>query len=136
MVFLAGSIEMGEAEDWQTRVSRELQQRGYVVLNPRRDDWDSSWTQSIHNPEFSGQVNWELDGLTHAAMILFYFSPGTKSPVTMLEFGIAIASSDADIVCVCPPGFWRKGNIDIVAARRGVKVYESLDEALVENFKG
>lgn len=49
-VFLAGSIEMGEAEDWQAQVVKELSD--YTILNPRRGDWDSSWEQSINNPHF------------------------------------------------------------------------------------
>ena len=41
VVFLAGSIEMGAAEDWQTRLVASLD--GVVALNPRRAAWDSSW---------------------------------------------------------------------------------------------
>jgi hypothetical protein len=43
-VFLAGSIEMGKAEDWQKKLEGICDDFGYDVLNPRRDDWDSSWT--------------------------------------------------------------------------------------------
>lgn len=51
-VFLAGSIEMGSAENWQARVERELADYDVLIFNPRRDDWDSSWVQSINNPRF------------------------------------------------------------------------------------
>lgn len=41
-VFLAGSIEMGQAEQWQERVVHALSDAGdLVILNPRRDDWGS-----------------------------------------------------------------------------------------------
>ncbi len=56
-IFLAGSIEMGKAEDWQTQLTNLL--TGVRVFNPRRDDWDPSWTQSITNPNFKEQVEWE-----------------------------------------------------------------------------
>ncbi len=42
-IFLAGAIDMGQAEDWQTKVSEAITQFDVLVLNPRRDDWDSSW---------------------------------------------------------------------------------------------
>ncbi len=42
-IFLAGSIEMGKAENWQQRIERELTKCDGVIFNPRRDDWDSSW---------------------------------------------------------------------------------------------
>lgn len=38
-IFLAGSIEMGKAEDWQTSVENYFKdQEDYTILNPRRDD--------------------------------------------------------------------------------------------------
>src|SRR4051794_33293553 len=41
-VFLAGSIEMGQAEPWQSAVEDALAGEDVVILNPRRDEWDSS----------------------------------------------------------------------------------------------
>jgi len=35
-VFLAGSIEMGKADDWQSDFCDEFQLYDIVVLNPRR----------------------------------------------------------------------------------------------------
>jgi hypothetical protein len=45
-VFLAGSIDMGAAEDWQSRVEQGLRDLEIVILNPRREEWDASWVQS------------------------------------------------------------------------------------------
>lgn len=42
-IFLAGSIEMGKAENWQDKVVRLLKDKEVIIFNPRRDDWDSSW---------------------------------------------------------------------------------------------
>jgi hypothetical protein len=125
IVFLAGSIEQGAADDWQAVVGRACEDLGVVFLNPRRDAWDSSWEQRIDNPHFRGQVEWELDGLQRAALIIFYFAPNTRSPVTLLELGLYAASGKA-VVC-CPEGFWRKGNVDITCARYGVPQVSSLD---------
>ncbi len=127
-VFLAGSIEMGNAEDWQTKVIEGLADLDITVLNPRREAWDASWEQRIENPQFSEQVNWELDGLETAELILLYLVPGTKSPISLLEFGI-YARSGKMLVC-CPEGFWRKGNVDIVCAREGIPQFESVAELI------
>ena len=67
-IFLAGTIEMGNSEDWQTKVSNALADRPYTILNPRREQWDASWEQRIENPQFYQQVNWELDGLNKAVV--------------------------------------------------------------------
>lgn len=132
-VFLAGSIEMGIAENWQEKIEKALEKTDDIcILNPRRNDWDSSWTQSIDNKQFNEQVNWELEGLEKANMIVFYFSPETKSPVSMLELGL-FANSGKLVVC-CPDGFWRKGNIDIVCEKYKIKQVNNLEE-IIQNIK-
>lgn len=122
--FLAGSIEMGSAEDWQKDMESFLGGLGFDVFNPRRDDWDSSWEQRFTNPQFYQQVSWELDALEHADRILFYFAPGTKSPISLLELGIYAHSRKA--IVVCPEGFWRRGNVEMVCARYDIRLFESL----------
>src|SRR5882672_1922897 len=127
-VFLAGSIEMGSAGNWQTIVEKELQNINIVILNRRRDEWDSSWIQSIDNPMFREQVEWELEAQERADIIAIYFEPKTKAPITLLELGL-FAHSNKLIVC-CPDGYWRKGNVDIVCNRYGIKMVEGLQELI------
>ncbi len=122
-VFLAGSIEMGAAEMWQDRLTSAvgaLSLRDVLVLNPRRDDWDSSWTQSIENRHFREQVIWELDALEKAHLVVFYFDPKTKSPITLLELGLQLANVHSPVAVCCPDGYHRKGNVDIVCERLDV----------------
>jgi hypothetical protein len=127
-VFLAGSIEMGNAEDWQAFTQHELADFHVTVFNPRRDHWDSSWEQKESNDEFNYQVNWELNKLNEASIIFMYFAPGTQSPISLLELG-AFAKDQKMIVC-CPKGFWRKGNVDIFCNRNNILVYSTLDDAI------
>lgn len=128
-VFLAGSIEMGKAEDWQAVIPELFKDRDELVFfNPRRDDWDSSWEQKESNPQFSEQVNWELNKLEDSDIIFMYFSPETKSPISLLELGL-YAESGKMIVC-CPDEFWRKGNVDIVCSRFNIPIYNTLDAAI------
>jgi nucleoside 2-deoxyribosyltransferase len=107
-IFLAGSIEMGLAEDWQSKTVEIFKDYNLTFLNPRRDNWDSTLTQEMMNKEFSYQVNWEMDNLDECDIIFMNILPDTKSPITLLELGLQ-ADSKKIIVC-CPDGFWRKGN--------------------------
>jgi Nucleoside 2-deoxyribosyltransferase like len=125
-VFLAGSIELGSADNWQAEVERALADLDVVILNPRRDDWDASWVQSIDNPVFRAQVEWELAGLERADVVAMYFAPATKAPVTLLELGLS-ARAGRLVVC-CPAGYWRRGNVEIVCRRYGVPLLESLPD--------
>lgn len=136
MVFLAGSIEMGVAEQWQERLAKMLDDTNYFILNPRRDDWDSSWVQSIDNHQFKEQVNWELNGLEKSDIIVFYFDPNTKSPITLMELGYSCGLNATKVVC-CPEGFWRKGNVDILCQRNNIATVNSLEEVaeFVKNLK-
>jgi len=127
-VFLAGSIEMGRAEPWQAMVEQAFADLPITILNPRRNEWDASWEQSINNPQFRGQVEWELEAQERAAVIAMYFAPATQAPITLLELGL-FARSGKLVVC-CPPGFWRRGNVEVVCARYGVPLMTSLEELL------
>lgn len=124
-VFLAGSIEMDRAVNWQASMAEKLADLPIILLNPRRDSWDASWEQSIENQIFREQVEWELYGLEQASLIVIYFDPSTKSPISLLELGL-FAHSQRVVVC-CPDRFWRKGNVDIVCQRYGVTMVDDLN---------
>jgi hypothetical protein len=127
-IFTAGSIEMGKAVDWQTRISEALKNFDVTILNPRRDDWDSSWTPSITNPQFREQVEWELSAQQRADLIVMYFDPATKSPISLLELGLF--GPTGKMIVYCPEGFWRKGNVDIVCAFYDIKQVGSFEELI------
>jgi hypothetical protein len=124
-VFLAGSIEMGTAAPWQDRMIAALADRPIAILNPRRPDWDASWRQSIDDPKFREQVEWELHGLERSSVVAMYFDPATRSPVTLIELGLTAASGR--LIVGCPHGFWRRGNLEVVCARHGVALHDDLD---------
>jgi|ERR1035437_188115 hypothetical protein len=128
MVFLAGSIEMGKAVDWQTQVTNALADMDVTVLNPRRDDWDSSWKQEANNPQFAEQVNWELDALQISEVIAMYFDPATMSPISLLELGLH--SGNRNLIVCCPEGFWRKGNVDIVCKRNSITQVDTIEQLI------
>lgn len=119
--FLAGSIEMDTARNWQKEMESDIlsiSKPNTIVFNPRRDNWDSSWKQTIDDPNFNEQVNWELDALEMSETIIVYFDENTKSPITLLEVGL-FAKSGRLLIC-CPKKFWRRGNIEILAHRERI----------------
>lgn len=131
-IFLAGSIEMGKAENWQQKLAKELVDENVVLFNPRRDDWDSSWVQEKENKQFREQVEWELNALEKSDLIVMYFDPKTQSPISLLELGIH--AREEKMIVLCPKGFWRKGNVDIVCEKYNIKQVESFEE-LIEVVK-
>lgn len=129
-IFLAGSIDMGLAPDWQQMVIDQLDSPNLTILNPRRKDWDSSWEQRIENQQFNEQVTWELEGLERADLILMYLDPATQAPISLMELGLSAAKGTM-IVC-CPEGYWRKGNVDIVCKKYEIPQSNTLIELIEE----
>lgn len=135
-VFLAGSIDMGKAEEWQTKLTKEITKKfkKIAVLNPRRDDWDSSWEQSIDNEKFREQVEWELSSMELADIVVFYFDKNGEAPITLMELGLNAERKKKIIVC-CPDGFWKKGNVDVLCDYYDLPLVTSFEE-LVEALCG
>src|SRR5579859_1462029 len=105
IVFLAGSIEMGVAYDWQSELSTDLEEiPDIVILNPRRKEWDNSWKQELKNPKFKEQVDWELDGIEMSDCVIFYLDPKTKSPITLMELGkyCELVRLEKKMIICCP----------------------------------
>ena len=127
-VFLAGSIEMGKAVDWQSAAMELFKHTDCVIFNPRRDDWDSTWVQSKHNKQFFSQVTWELDHLESAHAILLYFAADTISPISLLEMGLFYKTNKMFVVC--DDNYPRKGNVDIVCDRYGITQYRTIKDAV------
>ena len=99
-----------------------------TFYNPRRDEWDSSWKQEQANPQFNYQVNWEENKHGQSDIIFMYFSPETKSPISLLELG-AFGDSGKMLVC-CPVGFWRRGNVEIFCTRHAIPMFNTMEEAV------
>ncbi len=130
-MFLCGSIDLGNAQPWQDKVVDLLSDlENLEIYNPRRDDWDSTWVQSIDFQPFNQQVNWELDHITTADIVLVYFDPKGQAPITLLELGILSQLAKPVIVC-CPDGFWRKGNVDIISERYNLHSVKSFDDMVL-----
>lgn len=129
-IFLAGSIDMGKAENWQQRLERELDvYTDIVVCNPRRDDWDSTWVQSINNPQFNEQVTWELSNIESSDLVIFYFDPNGQAPITLMELGLC-AGLGLNVVVCCPDGYWRKGNVEMICDRFDIPLCSNIDDMI------
>lgn len=123
-IFLAGSIEGGKAEKWQDKMIEFLGKQkhsiDFVVLNPRRKNWKDT-EEDVSNSYFTEQVNWELDSQEKADLIIMYFDPKTKSPISLLELGLFCGRKN--MIVYCPKPYWKKGNVDIVCERYEAKLF-------------
>ncbi len=98
-VFLAGSIDMGTAIDWQADLTKALSDLEIKVYNPRRPNWDSTWTQEITFDPFRKQVEWELGNLERVDVIAMYLPEASKAPISLLELGLFASSGRLIVAC-------------------------------------
>jgi hypothetical protein len=136
-VFLAGSISTADTANWRETLCTSLSNLPITIYNPQRSDWDSSWRQDIEFAPFREQVEWELDMLGKADIVVFYFQPGTQAPISLLEFGIICAQVPGKAIVVCPEGFWKRGNVQITCEKFGVETVDDLEglrEAIVKRM--
>lgn len=127
-IFLAGSIEMGKAEEWQKKVVAALSDKPIRFLNPRRDDWDNSWGKTSDDKNLVEQIKWELNSMEMSHIIIMYFDPETKSPISLLELGLH--AKENKLIVLCPEGFWRKANVDVTCKFYGINQVDTFDELI------
>ena len=106
-VFLAGTIDMGNSENWQEEVIKLfngplLKEMGFTIYNPRR-------IEGLKSEDQEEQIQWELNHLDKADTILMNLLPSSKSPISLLEFGLYAKSGK--LVVVCPKEFYRYSNV-------------------------
>lgn len=128
-VFLSGMVSAEASKDWRWQVVRELADESVVFLNPRREDWDSLGEESADNPPFVEQVSWEIAGIERADFVAIHFSDDKGCTITLLELGLC-ARVPGKAIVYCPKGFWRKGNVDVVCKRYGIRQVDSVDELI------
>ncbi|GFF24096.1 hypothetical protein IFM58399_00534 [Aspergillus lentulus] len=135
-IFLAGTTNKVDTSDWRETLSMSLSDLPVTIYNPYRSDWDSSWREDIDFPPFREQVEWELDKQDKADIVVIYFHPATQAPVSLLELGIC-ARIPGKAIVVCPEGYWKRGNVQIVCEKYGIEMVDdvgALREAIVKRL--
>ena len=119
-IFLAGTIDCGNSEDWQTKVAESFIDYDVILYSPRKENWNDI------DDDIYTQINWELDHLEFCDLIIMNLLPDSKSPISLLELGL-FAKSDKLVVC-CPKEFYRYHNVKSVCDRYSVPLYDNMDE--------
>lgn len=118
-VFLAGAIDMGAAEDWQSQVITTLQDvPNLVLLNPRR----AAFTPDT----LDEQIHWELDALEKANLIFMWLPGNAKAPISLFEAGLYWQSGK--LLMGAGSDFYRRRNLEITALRYKVRLFDDLQE--------
>lgn len=112
-LFLAGSIALNTANDWQDELIKLLEPSSVAILNPRSQHWVEPETAD----EFGDLVTWDWDAMMFADFVVVYFDGNTKSPIALLELGMLAIAKPNKVVVVCPDDFWRSKHVTVLCDR-------------------
>lgn len=135
-VFLAGTIDNGESDDWQSNLIWQMKNKHHspdpdadesigdiVVFNPRRNDWNSN-ASSISDVE--EQIKWEQQHLDEADLIIMNFADNSKSPITLLELGLY--GPEGKTIVFCTDKFYRFTNVKLTCDKYMIPLIQSTNE--------
>ena len=125
---LFGTIEKDPTNNWASNLSTALLDLPIQILNPRRDDWDSTWREEVSFTPFRENVEWEMSHAEKVTLLVFCFKAGSLCPITLLELGMHAARfGDHTVVC-CEEGFYKRRNVEIACSRFGVPFMKTTEE--------
>lgn len=125
-VFLAGTIDMGDSKDWQKEMVEDMKtwagdEITFVVANPRRDE---GFGDDPHELDY--QIDWELNHLESADLIVMYLAGNSKSPISLMELGLF--AKTGLLYVICEPEFYRYENVRKVCERYNVPLFNTTEE--------
>jgi hypothetical protein len=126
-VFLAGTTSRVDTADWRETLSSLLFEVPVTIYNPYRADWNGTWREDVDFAPFREQVEWELDKQEKADVVVVYFHPASQAPISLLELGLC-ARTPGKAIVLCPEGYWKRGNVQMVCRKFGVEMVGSIEE--------
>ena len=127
-VFLAGTIDNGDSVNWQKETINELLNlnvKDLDVYNPRREHWNSN----AGADELERQIKWEQYHLDKADVIAMVLLDDSKSPISLLEFGLYSTSNK--LIVFCTPNFYRFDNVRLTCEKYGIELVQDLTPKVI-----
>jgi hypothetical protein len=127
-LFLGGGIS--NCGDWQKEMVELLKDTNLVLINPRRESFDTS-KKNIEEE----QISWEFSHLDKSDAVLFWFPQETLCPITLYELG-KMSKTNKNIFIGIDKKYARKNDVVIQTKllRPEIKIVYSLKE-LAEQIK-
>ncbi|MCH2032625.1 MAG: nucleoside 2-deoxyribosyltransferase domain-containing protein [Tenacibaculum sp.] len=118
--FLAGSIDFKESTSWRDLVVSKSS-KNTIFFDPTREDHDT-----LGNQEMVCHIQWELEALEIADMIILNFLPDAKSPISLVELGLYMRLNK--LIVVCPKGFYQYRYVSTICDKYNTPIYHNLKE--------
>lgn len=119
-IFLAGTIDNGDSENWQEEVIKKFEFNPNIKFyNPRRKEWLSNASEE----ELIYQIQWEQEYLDKADLIIMAIADNSKSPISLLELGLY--AKEQKMIVFCNPEFYRYMNVKLTCEKYNIPLEEN-----------
>lgn len=116
-IFLAGTIDNGNSENWQEQVIDMYKDDEVTFYNPRRKNWQQMTSKELQN-ELIYQIQWEQEHLDKANLIIMCLLDDSKSPISLLELGLYAQSNK--LIVFCNESFYRYQNVKLTCEKYNI----------------
>ncbi len=135
-LFLGGTIENGQAEDWQSKFiiglsaaasdaeEKDGRPLNFTIMNPRRENWDPN----ADDEQINKQILWEQTCLKQADIVVIHFTSDGTGVITQLELGQCLErykQGEIELYVSCHPQYARRLNVIATAELYGLLVEDS-----------
>jgi hypothetical protein len=130
-LFLGGTIDNGDSENWQQQLIDELDLCDTVhpimIYNPRREEWNpSEGEKGLEN-----QIKWELHHLERANLIIMNILSNSKSPISLMEIGLFARKNK--LLVFCQKDFYRYKNVEVVCQQCNIPLFNTNDISIIRD---
>jgi hypothetical protein len=121
-IFLAGSMAHKQSANWRNQVVNSLP-NSYHFLDPTNDHHDT-----LNALQMKKHVEWELDAMAMADIVLLHFLPNAISPISLVELGLYVNTNK--LYVVCPKAFYKSSYVVTLCERYHTPTFKTLQEAI------
>lgn len=121
-VFLAGSMDADQTTNWRTQCITALE-NSHHIFDPTHKEHDS-----LNKWEMKNHINWELDALNRADIIILNFLPNALSPISLVELGLYVPSGK--LIVICPKEFYKNTYVTTLCKKYNTPIFLSTEQAL------
>lgn len=121
LIFLAGSMGEDAQGTWRDRISNDLSDK-FHFLDPTCHNH-----ASLDADGMKKHIQWELEAMELADIILLRFLPDAESPISLVELGLYTFSKK--LIVVCPEGFYKYNYLNVLCEKYATPFLANLEEA-------
>ncbi|MEP2240010.1 MAG: nucleoside 2-deoxyribosyltransferase domain-containing protein [Maribacter sp.] len=119
-IFLAGSMDHKQEGSWRTKVIAEF--GAHDIFDPTHVHHNN-----LNDEQMKRHVQWELDALQLADMILLNFLPIALSPISLVELGMYVRSNK--LIVICPKAFYKSNYVNTLCKKYNTPIFNNITEA-------